>query len=287
MSKFPEPVHMYIVGKRHDLDAPFDVDFIMKWIGMYIEMKEEGELYGAKCETDNCEKMESIVPSSIQSRTQAVRRVRSPTCLLCHDRHWTDGCPKFKTYDQRIKAAQGKCGICLRETHKTGDCSSMKCCVHCGGSRIHHRSLCPNLFHVMDANRITQTPCEDHESVKDIVSSQGQDQVKNIPPSVELNPCGEGPAMHAAGQMDFNSVKCAKEFSQEKYIIPQRRYNVHENEKYIKPQLRHSVYEKTTNGISCQICGMILANPIEHKIHSRVHLKSQPSWTSSLIARSA
>ncbi len=61
-------------------------------------------------------------------------------CLLCRDRHWTDGCPTFKTYDEPIKAAQGKSYICLRETHKTGDCSSMKCCVHCGGSRIHHRN---------------------------------------------------------------------------------------------------------------------------------------------------
>ena len=77
MSKFPEPVHMYVISKRLELDAELTVDFIMKTIEMYIEMKEEGELYGAKCETgtSNYEKPESSVPSFIQCRTPAVKRV--------------------------------------------------------------------------------------------------------------------------------------------------------------------------------------------------------------------
>ncbi len=47
MSKFSGSVHTYILEKERDLDAPLTVDFIMKSIERYIEIKEHGELYGA------------------------------------------------------------------------------------------------------------------------------------------------------------------------------------------------------------------------------------------------
>ncbi len=289
MSKFPEPVHMFVIGKRLDSDAELTVPFLMKTIEMYIEMKEEGELYGANCETDNCEKMESTMPSSIQSGTPTVKRVRSPMCLLCSDRHWTDSCPTYKTFEERIKAAQGKCRICLRVNHKTEKCPSVKGCPHCGDIKDHHRSLCPNLFHEVNPDGSFQSL--EREPVKDTTFT-------DTTAVVVSNSGVEGPALHDSNgsaicntnQKDIKLVDCAKKsacLSKEKYVIPQRRVDTLPKEKYVIPQRRDNAHEKIGNGTSCDMCGMTFANPIEHKIHSRVHVKSQQTWTTSFIARSA
>ena len=71
----------------------------------------------------------------------------SPTvsCAFCRGDHFSDVCTKFKTVEDRKKAAGSRCFRCLRRGHSASDCRATKKCSYCGRD-THHSSFCPKQF---------------------------------------------------------------------------------------------------------------------------------------------
>ena len=53
---------------------------------------------------------------------------------------------KYPTNEARKQKIRGSCFICLKQGHKTNDCTLTKACFYCGQVNSHHRSLCPQKF---------------------------------------------------------------------------------------------------------------------------------------------
>ena len=86
----------------------------------------------------------------IQSR-QFHRRKPSIACRYCKGKHWNDECPNYPTVESRKQRIKGSCFICLKQGHKTNDCTLSKdcyyCyCYYCHQTNNHHKSLCPQEF---------------------------------------------------------------------------------------------------------------------------------------------
>ena len=81
----------------------------------------------------------------IQSR-QFDRRKPYVACRYCKGRHWNDECPNYPTVEARKQRIKGSCFICLKQGHKTNDCTLSKDCYYCHQANNHHRSLCPQKF---------------------------------------------------------------------------------------------------------------------------------------------
>ncbi|XP_057305140.1 uncharacterized protein LOC130642082 [Hydractinia symbiolongicarpus] len=71
---------------------------------------------------------------------------RKNTCIFCEETHWSDECPKYTTISARKEIIKGRCFSCFSPNHQSKECKKMKSCYHCGESRRHHRSLCPQKF---------------------------------------------------------------------------------------------------------------------------------------------
>ena len=67
-------------------------------------------------------------------------------CRYCEKRHWSDGCPKYRTIEERKKQLKASCYKCLKTGHMSKDCKRNKACVHCGEVNTDHRSLCPKKY---------------------------------------------------------------------------------------------------------------------------------------------
>ena len=83
---------------------------------------------------------ESLVTGSVN------RNEYSRKCRYCANRHWSDECGEYKTFDERKKRLKGSCYICLKQGHTLEECRLSKLCVYCGKKDAHHRSLCPLKF---------------------------------------------------------------------------------------------------------------------------------------------
>lgn len=67
-------------------------------------------------------------------------------CRYCNKRHRSDGCPTYRTIEDRKKQLKDSCYKCLKVGHLSKECKKGKPCVHCGEVNAHHRSLCPKKF---------------------------------------------------------------------------------------------------------------------------------------------
>ena len=70
---------------------------------------------------------------------------RTVSCAFCRGDHFSDMCTKFKTVEDRKKAAGSRCFRCLRRGHSASDCRATKKCFYCGRD-THHSSFCPKQF---------------------------------------------------------------------------------------------------------------------------------------------
>ena len=53
---------------------------------------------------------------------------------------------KYPTIETRKQRIRGSCFICLKQGHKTNECTLSMGCFYCGQLNSHHRSLCPQKF---------------------------------------------------------------------------------------------------------------------------------------------
>ena len=68
------------------------------------------------------------------------------SCRFCNGNHWNEECMKYPTNEARKQKIRGSCFICLKQGHKTNECTFSKSCFYCGQLNGHHRSLCPQKF---------------------------------------------------------------------------------------------------------------------------------------------
>ena len=55
-------------------------------------------------------------------------------------------CTRYPTIEARKQKINGSCFICLKQGHKTNECTLTKSCFYCGQVNNHHRSLCPKKY---------------------------------------------------------------------------------------------------------------------------------------------
>ncbi|XP_060608440.1 uncharacterized protein LOC132760479 [Ruditapes philippinarum] len=103
-------------------------------------------------------------------------------CRFCSKNHWSDECPKFKTIGERKAQIKGCCYKCLKEGHMSPDCKSIRVCVYCNKSNVHHRSLCPEKFRKASlqesAYLLEEVACvsEDRAKPKEILRNSTDDK---------------------------------------------------------------------------------------------------------------
>ena len=68
------------------------------------------------------------------------------SCRFCNGNHWNDECTRYPTIEARKQKIRGSCFICLKQEHRTNECTLRKNCFYCGQVNSHHRSLCPQKF---------------------------------------------------------------------------------------------------------------------------------------------
>ncbi|MBV2113425.1 MAG: aspartyl protease family protein [Candidatus Thiodiazotropha sp. (ex Ctena orbiculata)] len=68
------------------------------------------------------------------------------SCRYCNESHWNDECSRYPTVEARKRRIKGSCFICLKQGHKSDECTLKKSCYYCGQMNNHHRSLCPEKF---------------------------------------------------------------------------------------------------------------------------------------------
>ncbi|KAL1447024.1 hypothetical protein WDU94_005612, partial [Cyamophila willieti] len=68
-------------------------------------------------------------------------------CVFCEGKHYSDSCKKYASLDERKQSMNGRCFICLSQTHFFRNCPKQnKYCYYCKAVGKHHRSLCPRQF---------------------------------------------------------------------------------------------------------------------------------------------
>ena len=67
----------------------------------------------------------------------------SVTCAFCDGNHFSDGCAKVKSPEDRVNAIKNKgcCFKCLHTGHRSDDCQRSKMCYYCKSTK-HHSSIC-------------------------------------------------------------------------------------------------------------------------------------------------
>ena len=68
------------------------------------------------------------------------------SCRFCNGDHWNDECTRYPNIEARRQRIRGSCFICLKQGHRTNECTLTKNCFYCGQVNRHHRSLCPQKF---------------------------------------------------------------------------------------------------------------------------------------------
>ena len=68
------------------------------------------------------------------------------SCRFCNGNHWNDECTRYPTIEARKQKIKGSCFLCLKQGHKTKECTLTKNCFYCGQVNNHHRSLCPTKY---------------------------------------------------------------------------------------------------------------------------------------------
>ena len=116
----------------------------------------------------------------IQSR-QFDRRKPSMACRYCKGKHWNDECPNYPTVESRKQRIKGSCFICLKQGHKTNDCTLSKECYYCHQANNHHRSLCPQEFSttrefIKESAHLVEEVPQNHETniTENVLLSSGE-----------------------------------------------------------------------------------------------------------------
>ena len=103
------------------------------------------------------------------------------SCRFCNGNHWNDECTKYPTNEARKQKIRGSCFICLKQGHKTNECTLSKSCFYCGQLNSHHRKLCPRKFgyilnesaHLMEELSLQQ---DIEDSTENALISSGDEQ---------------------------------------------------------------------------------------------------------------
>ena len=91
-----------------------------------------------------CDLPLSTGQSLVSNEIRGIRR--KSTCIFCEGNHWSDECPKYTTIPSRKDRIKGRCFVCFKQNHQSKKCNKTRLCYHCGESKRHHRSLCPQKF---------------------------------------------------------------------------------------------------------------------------------------------
>ena len=132
----------------------------------------------------------------IQSR-QFDRRKPSIACRYCKGKHWNDECQNYPTVEARKQRIKGSCYICLKQGHKTNDCTLTKACYYCHKTNNHHRSLCPQEF-----SPTREFMKESANLVEEVLHDEEQDVTENV-----LLSSGESVLMQTAKTRVSNPMK--------------------------------------------------------------------------------
>ncbi len=86
--------------------------------------------------------------------------IRRKQCSYCDRLHYSDSCEMYPSIDSRLEVLRDgvRCTLCLQRNHDPGTCPNKRVCYYCSEFALHHRSLCPKMFHRQNGNPVPTGP---------------------------------------------------------------------------------------------------------------------------------
>ena len=153
LSKLPKDVlvQLEIQGARNK----WTVDKLRDLLNDYVSAaREKAEQHNNTGISNNRQQASQPLRMSAEALIAGPKSVSRPyernklfkSCRFCNGNHWNDECTRYPTIEARKQRIKGSCFICLKQGHKTYECTLTKSCFYCGQVNNHHRSLCPKKY---------------------------------------------------------------------------------------------------------------------------------------------
>ena len=149
-SKLPKDILMELVIQR-GVRKKWSVAVLRELLKNYICATEEVEQLSnpgkVQGETELTEPLQRLPHQRFpHSRKHNIHQELFKRCRYCRGNHWSDQCSEYLTSKDRKLKIKDSCFLCLKPGHIAYKCLSNKGCYHCGRTKHHHRSLCPEKF---------------------------------------------------------------------------------------------------------------------------------------------
>ena len=114
------------------------------------------------------------------------------SCRYCNGKHWNDECQIYPTIEARKQRIKGSCFICLKQGHKTNECTLTKGCYYCRQINNHNRSLCLRQFGstMKEITHLVEEVPEEEESdiTENVLLSSGESVLMQTAKTEVKNP---------------------------------------------------------------------------------------------------
>ena len=149
-SKLQKDILMQLIiqrGARKKWSVALLRELLKNYICAVEEVEQKSDPGNVQHETELVEPVQEFPHQRFsQSKRQTVHQGLFKRCRYCRGNHWSDQYLDYFTSKDRKLHIKDSCFLCLKPGHIAFKCLSNKRCYHCGRTRHHHRSLCPEKF---------------------------------------------------------------------------------------------------------------------------------------------
>ena len=194
-SKLPKDILVQLIiqrGVRKKWSVALLRELLKNYICVVEEVEQLSDPGNVQHETEWVEPLQELPHQRFsQSKRQTVHQRLFKRCRYCRGNHWSDQCVDYFTSEDRKLQIKDSCFLCLKPGHIAFKCLSNKRCYHCGRTRHHHRSLCPEKFTkstekenaAFSANMVTDKVITD---VQSIIEEKSHETSNNFHHETEL-----------------------------------------------------------------------------------------------------
>ncbi|KAL5475335.1 hypothetical protein EMCRGX_G025132 [Ephydatia muelleri] len=158
------PSELCLIVSRETVEDNWDLDSLLKVLEKEIEARERASTNASA---------QPRKPTWEYSTAAALLANSSPLCVFCDQPHYSTHCRVVADQEKRkqLLLKAGRCFICLKKGHLSGDCRSSRGCYNCGGR--HHSSICKSQrFGSRNAQSTTPTSIEQTQNVRPQTQTQ-------------------------------------------------------------------------------------------------------------------
>jgi len=155
MSKLPGEVKLRI--GRETKDEVWKLDELLSIIKSEVEAREASE--GVKVSHGKLPNHQVRFHGHMHNTASSLYAGNGKVqCVYCNGEHYSASCEKVRGLKERreLLLKSGRCFNCLKNNHKSKDCSSQRNCRYC--HKCHHQSICEtHLSSSIDPQEPTET----------------------------------------------------------------------------------------------------------------------------------